>query len=212
MANCPNCGSDHIQLKQDTDVNWGRAVAGWAMFGIVGGAVGAVTGEDKNVNACLNCGSTWKAKDLYNILQTIKNSTGANLDLAKETDRYYLNSFITDLSFYLKRIATKRKEGEKLISKVRKDRSKGVANGCVFGLMISMIGCGTLAASGVGMLMIFVFPIMGAVIGNSIDSIEKKAQEKAEAKVQARVNLMNKEAEETFRKQVKVFMQNYSLK
>ena len=171
MANCPNCGSDHIQLKQDSDVNWGRAVAGWAMFGIVGGAVGAVTGEDRNVNACLNCGSTWKAKDLYKILQTIKHSTGADLNLAKETDRYYLNSFINDLSFYLKRIAVKRKEGEKLIRKVREDGSKGVANGCIFGLMASMCGCGVLAASGVGILMIFVFPILGAVIGNSIDSI-----------------------------------------
>ena len=53
MANCPNCGSNHIQIKQETDVNWGRAITGYALFGIVGGAVGAVTGEDRNVNACL---------------------------------------------------------------------------------------------------------------------------------------------------------------
>ena len=54
MANCPNCGSDHIQLKKETNVNWGRAAAGWALFGVVGGAVGSVTGEDRNVNACLD--------------------------------------------------------------------------------------------------------------------------------------------------------------
>ena len=30
MANCPNCGSSHIQLKQETDVNWGGAIAGYA--------------------------------------------------------------------------------------------------------------------------------------------------------------------------------------
>ena len=32
MANCPNCGSNHIQIKQETDVNWGRAIAGYAIF------------------------------------------------------------------------------------------------------------------------------------------------------------------------------------
>jgi len=28
MANYPNCGSEHIQLRKDTNVDWGRAVAG----------------------------------------------------------------------------------------------------------------------------------------------------------------------------------------
>jgi hypothetical protein len=40
MANCPNCGSNHIQLKKETNVSWGRAAAGWALFGVVGGALG----------------------------------------------------------------------------------------------------------------------------------------------------------------------------
>ena len=87
MANCPNCGSSHIQLKRETNVNWGRTVAGWALFGVVGGAVGAVTGEDRNANACLDCGTSWKATDLFKTLQTIKNLTGETLDLAKEEDR-----------------------------------------------------------------------------------------------------------------------------
>jgi uncharacterized Zn finger protein len=72
MANCPNCGSDHIQIIRETNVSWGRAVAGWALFGVVGGAVGAVTGEDRNVIYCLNCGTSWKAADLYKTLQVIK--------------------------------------------------------------------------------------------------------------------------------------------
>ena len=53
MANCPNCGSNDIQLKRETDVNWGGAAVGYALFGVVGGAVGAVTGDDRNVNACI---------------------------------------------------------------------------------------------------------------------------------------------------------------
>ncbi len=89
MANCPNCGSEHIQLKKDTNVDWGRAVAGWALFGVVGGAVGAVTGEDRNANVCLDCGTSWKAADLYQTRQVIKNLTGVTLDLSCEKDRLF---------------------------------------------------------------------------------------------------------------------------
>ena len=49
MANCPNCGSTHIQLKKETNVSWGRTAAGWILFGAVGASVGAITGEDRNV-------------------------------------------------------------------------------------------------------------------------------------------------------------------
>ena len=119
MANCPNCGSNHIQLKKETNVSWGRAVAGWALFGVVGGAVGAVTGKDRNVNACLDCGTSWKAEDLYKTIQVIKNSTGKSLDLAIEQDRLFLNEFILELSPYLEEIAKKEKEGEKLIAEAQ---------------------------------------------------------------------------------------------
>ena len=90
MANCPICGSEHIQLKRDTNVNWEGAVVGWVLFGGVGGAVGAVTGEDRHANACLDCGISWKAADLYKTRQIIKNLTGVTLDLAYEEDRYFL--------------------------------------------------------------------------------------------------------------------------
>lgn len=105
MANCPNCGSHHIQLKRETDVNWGRAIVGYAVFGIVGGAVGAVTGEDRNVNACLDCGTSWRASDLYNILQLIKNLTGQTLNLAEEKDRLYMNKFIAEVLPHLDKIS-----------------------------------------------------------------------------------------------------------
>jgi hypothetical protein len=101
MANCPNCGSDHIQLKQETDVNWGRAIAGYALFGIVGGAVGGVTGEDRSANACLECGTSWKAQELYKLLQVIKNYTGAKLNLSQECDRLFMNAFVSQLLPYI---------------------------------------------------------------------------------------------------------------
>lgn len=101
MANCPNCGSNHIQLQRETNVNRGRAAAGWALFGVVGGAVGAVTGEDRNVNACLDCGTTWKAADVYKTLEIIKHLTQETLDLSLARDRLYLNDFMVEVSPYL---------------------------------------------------------------------------------------------------------------
>jgi hypothetical protein len=103
MANCPNCGSSDIQLKTDSrqNVNWGRAIAGWALFGVVGGAVGAVTGKGKSetitANVCLNCGTIWDAATLYKLLQHIKFLTGVELDLSQENDRDRMNIFIREI-------------------------------------------------------------------------------------------------------------------
>jgi hypothetical protein len=95
-AHCPNCGSSHLQIRKDTNVNWGRAAAGWALFGAVGGAVGAITGEDKNSIACLNCGTTWKAQDLFKIREVIREKTGRTLDLSKDNDRHFMKRFIDE--------------------------------------------------------------------------------------------------------------------
>lgn len=100
MANCPNCGSDHIQIIRETNVSWGRAVAGWALFGVVGGAVGAVTGEDRNAISCLNCGTSWKAADLYKTLQVILQLTDLKLDLSIENHRSFMNEVIPKITAY----------------------------------------------------------------------------------------------------------------
>jgi hypothetical protein len=94
MAICPNCGSEHITLKQETNVSWGRAVVGWALLGPVAGAVGAVTGEDRTVNACLDCGESWKAKELYGVLGHIRELIRVDLDLRIERDRRCLQDYV----------------------------------------------------------------------------------------------------------------------
>ena len=124
MANCPNCGSGHIQLKQETDVNWGNAIVGYALFGVVGAAVGAVTGEDRNVNACLDCGTSWKAEDLFKLLQIIKDCTGAELNLAIYHDRVYMNKFISEVGSYLKEIPEIEKKLINLLLIEKKKRRK----------------------------------------------------------------------------------------
>ncbi|MFM1842208.1 MAG: hypothetical protein RLZZ490_944 [Cyanobacteriota bacterium] len=104
MANCPRCGSESIQIKRDTDVDWGRALVGTVLFGVVGGAVGAVTGEDRNANVCLNCGATWKAAVLYEMLQFIKKETGKSLDLTNEDERGFLNEAMRLMNDYSAKI------------------------------------------------------------------------------------------------------------
>ena len=103
MANCPNCGSGDIQLKIDSrqNVNWGRAIAGWALFGVLGGALGAVTGKGKSetitANVCLNCGTIWDAATLYKLLEHIELVTTVELDLSLKKDRDRMNIFINDI-------------------------------------------------------------------------------------------------------------------
>jgi len=100
MANCPNCGSSDIQIKTDAqNINWGRAITGWALFGIVGGAVGAVTGKTKKItaNVCLNCGTVWDAATLYNLLRHIESITKVKLDLSLDRDRERMNFFISHI-------------------------------------------------------------------------------------------------------------------
>jgi hypothetical protein len=115
MANCPNCGSKHIQIKKETDVNWGRAIAGYALFGVVGAAVGAVTGEDRNANACLDCGTSWKAQDLYKLLGLIQDCTGVKLNLAKQSHRSFMNNFVSEIGSYLEEIPEIEKRADQLI-------------------------------------------------------------------------------------------------
>jgi len=214
MANCPNCGSDHIQLKRETNVSWGRAVAGWALFGVVGGAVGAVTGEDRNVNACLDCGTSWKARDLYETLQIIKNSTGANLDLARHEDRLYMNEFMVELGPYLEEIAKKEKEGKKLIEEVDNKSRESTTAGCSGGCLISIVGCTAIASSasgGVLLLTLLIPPIVGMLIGILVDSANKKSIERKKEETQRRVEIMKRDAEREFRNKVKIFMSNHPL-
>lgn len=115
MTNCPNCGSEHIQLRKNTNVDWGRAIAGYALFGIVGGAVGAITGEDRNANACLDCGTSWHAADLYKIRRIIKKFTKVDLDLGYEEDRFFLNDFIAEISPYLKALSEAEEKSQLMI-------------------------------------------------------------------------------------------------
>ena len=134
MANCPNCGSEHIQMTRETNVSWGRAVAGWALFGVVGGAVGAVTGEDRNVNSCLDCGTSWKAADLYKTLQVIKQLTDLKLDLSMDNHRAFMNEVIPEITIYSDSISESDKQTEQL-----KANPPGSNIGTLIGLAIGFI-------------------------------------------------------------------------
>jgi hypothetical protein len=139
MANCPNCGSDHIVLKEETNVNWGRALTGWALFGVVGGAVGAVTGEDRNVNACLDCGTSWKATDLYNLLKIIKIYTNNTVNLSKEKHRIYMDEFIKRVIPYIESITISNQKSNELIKRVKEEVSKDEVGAFSLGCMFSIV-------------------------------------------------------------------------
>jgi len=213
MANCPNCGSGHIQIKQETDVNWGGAIAGYALFGVVGAAVGAVTGEDRNVNACLDCGKSWKAEDLFKLLQIIKDCTGAKLNLAIYRDRVYLNKFISELGSYLKEIPEIEGKADQLIADAKKEAEKKAFPGC------SSIGClffifgipATASMGGVAFLIILLPFIVGSIIDMIFMAANQKAIEQAVENAKNEGISMKRKAEKRLNTKIKSFMDNNPL-
>lgn len=191
MANCPNCGSNDIQLKRETNVSWGRAVVGYVLLGVVGGAVGAVTGEDRNVNACLDCGTSWKASDLYNSLQLIQQRTGQKLDLTLENHRLFLDKAILEISSYSKKIEAIDNSIEQQI-KEKKEGSFGQARGILLGAItgtiiaiIMIVICiilsfkySSTAYFMIFILIVFSFGLFGAVIGQQIEPKDDKTLNK----------------------------------
>lgn len=211
MANCPNCGSSHIQLIRETNVNWGRTVAGWALFGVVGGAVGAVTGEDRNANACLDCGTSWKATDLFKTLQTIKNLTGEILDLAREEDRLYMNNFMREFGSSLEAISNIEKKANNLVSEAEKNKSESAAKGCSFGCLTSIGGCVSLASSissGNLLWLILLPPLIGYGVGALLDRANKKVLEQKVERAKLESERMKAEAERDLRNRLDLFINN----
>lgn len=214
MANCPNCGSDHIHLKADTNVNWGRAVAGWALFGVVGGAVGAVTGDNRNANACLDCGTSWKAADLYKTLQTIKNLTGASLDLAKESHRLYMRNFMSEVGSSLETIPDVERKAQTLISEAENKKHDSAAQGCSFGCLTSIAGCtalgATLSADSL-MLIMLLPPLIGCGVGVLLDKAKSKILDQNVERAKMEGERMKAEAEQDLRDKLDLFMVNNTL-
>ena len=214
MAYCPNCGSEHIQLKKDTNVDWGRAVAGWAMFGVVGGAVGAVTGEDRNANACLDCGTSWRAADLYRILQTIKKLTGETLNLSLENHRKYMNNFIAEVGPYIEEIHLVEKKSEKLLGDIEEESAAKAMSGLGLGCLVSLGGCVAGASSGnlLIFLILILLPILvGYIIGMVIfvkdDDRVKKKQDNTRRKFE-RIKL---EAKDKLEARLEYFISDHNL-
>ncbi|MCG6136200.1 MAG: hypothetical protein MET45_16380 [Nostoc sp. LLA-1] len=212
MANCPNCGSNHIQLVRETNVNWGRAVAGWALFGVVGGAVGAVTGEDRNAISCLDCGTSWKASDLYKTLQVIENLTDITIDLTSKEDRLFLNKFIYEVNPYIEAISETQKKAEKLIQDSENKRVEIASQGCTFGCLLSIGGCTAFASIATGfslLLLLLIPPLVGGLIGMLIDKANKNYIEQEIEKTRRKATQMKLNAEENFKFKIEELLDGF---
>jgi hypothetical protein len=114
---CPNCGSSHVTISTDTTVSWGRAAAGWILLGPIAGAVGAVTGDNRTSNRCLNCGESWKASDLYLVTQTIRNHIGFDVNLSMQAHRDFLNQFANEVFPLVLKTEEVKRKNEKTVSR-----------------------------------------------------------------------------------------------
>jgi hypothetical protein len=224
---CPHCGSSSIESKTDThtkteqekQINWGRAVAGWALFGPVGGAVGGLTGKQQysttiqssNTSSyCLNCGTSWDPQNLYKLRESIKDLTGFEANLAKENHRIYVDNFINEMNplfEQLKRLEfnkkTKREKDEEEFEKLIKFGCSGpivtfsLVLAAIIGISIqTLFDLGDFIVFLIILSLIFIFSV---VIGVSRYNLNAQKEEKA--KIRQREE--NKKEKEKLKEQIK---------
>lgn len=217
MAVCPKCGSSDIALRRDTNINWGRAIVGWAAFGVVGGAVAGVTGEDRNAVACLDCGASWRPADIFSVIQTVKDATGVTLDLSLEKHRFFLERFISELSPYMDLEIAKAKEKSNKIIMEGKAASigpgfKNALNFAILSLFVAIVLGFWLRINGFLVLVIsfivFVFCLMVGKLddtdnGWSPETQIKKSEKEAATVIDA--------AKQEIKDKIAAFSSKYSL-
>jgi len=219
MANCPKCGSGHIQLKPSSSASWGTDVSGHSLFGVVIGS-GVFS---PSANFCLDCGTSWKAQDLYDLVQVISRLTGVSLDLKRERHRTYLNNFIAAITFDLQRISAAERMGKENVDKVKKEIMekfspvKYSSMGCV-SLLVGFILLSYIASEfknsdlfGYGMWTLFGLFVTGCIVDRVLFSRREKLINSAIQRAEAEASALKIQAYELLRVGVTNFMENNPL-
>lgn len=94
MTYCPNCGSGNIYVKRQTTFGYG-AIGNRNSFIAAGGT------DESYQNACMNCGHTWDAKELFNILKLASGIAEQEIDLRYPKHRLFIQEISQELSNYL---------------------------------------------------------------------------------------------------------------
>jgi hypothetical protein len=94
MTYCPNCGSGNIYLKRQTTFGYGAV-------GSRNGFVAAGGTDENYQNACMNCGHTWDAKELFNTLRLASGIVEQEIDLRYPKHRLFIQEISQELSNYL---------------------------------------------------------------------------------------------------------------
>ena len=180
MANCPNCGSDHLS--------------------VAGG----------NLNACLECGTSWEAAELYQIRRIIQELTGASLDLARETDRYYMKAFMHEILSDFEAIPTVKSAAAKLITDAQSKKHDKTALMFIAGLPFGIGGC--IGKGGGGGFLIFLIAVIAfTAFGRLLDQVEKKDVERDIKRAELKAEQMVAAAQENLQSKLDAFQQSYFL-
>lgn len=185
---------------------------------MVGGAVAGVTGEDKNAVTCLDCGASWRPADVFNVIQAVKDATGATLDLSLEAHRLYLERFIPELSPYIDSEISKANDR----SSKRTARGKEMGPGYNFSMLAYLVlmiiifiyyfntgkSLGDFLAF---MVVIFVGLFFFSFAGVSYDLKHGWSPDKANKKTEEEAAAIISIAKENVREQIRLFTKKYPL-
>jgi small-conductance mechanosensitive channel len=133
MHNCPNCGSDRIQLLPEKNSKLlsntlAGAVIGEALFGDIGGLIGGFVGanvssQSLEVNYCVNCGNKWNAEQLFEIVMCISRLLNRELNLSSQLDRQALSEFIKLIPPAIAALERRKQEYPIIIAKAKESIS-----------------------------------------------------------------------------------------
>lgn len=94
---CPTCGSHALQYLEGSNLNVGRAVAGFAIAGPLGALAGGITGERRLNIICQSCGLVFNHYLTRRCLCVAKNYLGIDVDFAEPAHRAFYGVASGDL-------------------------------------------------------------------------------------------------------------------
>jgi hypothetical protein len=173
MTYCPNCGSGNIYLKRQTTFVYG-AVGNRNSFVAAGGT------DENYQNACMNCGHTWDAKELFNTLKLASGIVEQEIDLRYPKHRLFIQELSQELSSYL---YSEGKLQDEMNGKMKASKLKRPDAGvCIMVPIIVGFATGAFTSSilgwTVGITLAIIISIIDSRNENNKRVIEREAEEK----------------------------------
>ncbi|MBD2543337.1 hypothetical protein [Planktothricoides raciborskii] len=219
MANCPNCGSEKISIKEGGQIDWCPSLQNWPLLENISKKSTDTPDRNQSPTICMNCGISWDAIALFNAMEIIKQTAKKPLDLSQSSDREYFQAYLANMGSVLEELYGVYREANAAISYAEAEKTKYSTNctqiGCATALVVPFIifvqsiifWYFDLRQWFFALMFFIASPIVGMIIGATLDSMNsKKAMKNLEISKRKAQN-MRAEIHQKYRKQLQKFLE-----